>query len=97
MNEVEFNKLVNVLYVENKAYKITFKSNKEREDLVNKLKNLCFEVNNDYSKEHNCLFLSTFEKQYIGCWDTNKILLNDDENSCKSTTYKTFVKHFFKN
>ena len=56
-----------------KSYKIAFRSNKERNNLVSILKKKGFDIDTDYTKNECYLFLTTFDNMKLGGWDNREI------------------------
>ena len=56
-----------------KAWKMAFKSNKQRSRAIEILKQIGFDVSNDFTKECCYLFLSTYDNLKLGSWDIKEI------------------------
>ncbi len=56
-----------------KAWKMAFKSNKQRSRAIEILKQIGFDVSNDFTKDCGYLFLSTYDNLKLGGWDCKEI------------------------
>ena len=74
-----------------KSYKIAFRSNKERNHLIDILKTNGFLVNDDYTDDCCYLFLSTFDNMKLGGWDKREIY-NEKSKWYKRISFKSILK-----
>ena len=74
-----------------KAYKIAFRNNYERDIAIHKLKEYGFKINENYTKDVCCLFISTFDGIRIAGWDT-RIIYQEKDNLFKQVTFKKLLE-----
>lgn len=61
------------ILTKDKSYKISFKSNIQRDRAIKTLKDVGFNIDSNYTKTDGYLFLSTYDNLLIGGWDNKEI------------------------
>lgn len=85
---------MNCITEKNKAWKISFENDNQRQNAVEKLKSRMFNID-DYSPEllnewNGFLFISTYDDERIGCWDTLDVF--EEDGRCKTLEYNELLK-----
>ena len=72
----------------NKDFKITFKSNKERNKVITELGKCGFKKK-EYSSKNGYMFLSTHNNEFIYTWDNQKVY---EESEATAISYNELIK-----
>ena len=79
----------------NKAWKIAFRKESQRQNAFIKLKECGFNIDNYdpalVNKDNGFLFISTYDDKMIGCWDTLDVFMEKDSR-CKLLTYESLIE-----
>ena len=78
----------------NQAWKIAFKDEDQRQNAFTKLKACGFNIDNYdplmVNEINGFLFISTYDDEMIGCWDTLDVFIEED-GRCKLLTYELLI------
>ena len=74
-----------------RAWKMAFKSNKQRYRAIKILKRIGFDVTDNFTKDCCYLFLSTYDNLKLGGWDTKEIYI-EKSSSVRPFSYNRLLE-----